>query len=183
VSGGIKEYQGWYRVYVVSETAQVELRSGRVSAPASRLAPMHAPSGPLHVLHTLHVHSRHAAVHAASRTQGLTLVQFSAQLKHVLWDTLCLWAGSMTRNGSGCTEKWTSVSPCPHHARRPPPSCLPACYRLQACSCSRRRGGYLRTYCCACCRRLAYYSRREAGAYTRSPFTLELNLSNSRTHS
>jgi len=30
VSGGIKEYQGVFRVYFVSETAQVELRSGRV---------------------------------------------------------------------------------------------------------------------------------------------------------
>ena len=44
--------------------------------------------------------------------QGLTLVHFSAQRKHVLWDTLCLWAGSMTRNGSGRAEMWTSVSPC-----------------------------------------------------------------------
>jgi len=30
VSWGIKEYQGMFRVYFVSETAQVELRSGRV---------------------------------------------------------------------------------------------------------------------------------------------------------
>jgi hypothetical protein len=30
VSGGIKEYQGVFRVYFVSETAQVELKSGRV---------------------------------------------------------------------------------------------------------------------------------------------------------
>ena len=36
VSGGSKEYQGVFRVYFVSETAQVELRSGRVSAPAHR---------------------------------------------------------------------------------------------------------------------------------------------------
>ena len=34
VSGGIKEYQGVFRVYFVSETAQDELRSGRVYAPA-----------------------------------------------------------------------------------------------------------------------------------------------------
>ena len=34
--GGIKEYQGVCRVYFVSETAQVELRSGRVFAPARR---------------------------------------------------------------------------------------------------------------------------------------------------
>ena len=30
VSGATKEYQGVFRVYFVSETAQVELRSGRV---------------------------------------------------------------------------------------------------------------------------------------------------------
>jgi len=30
VSRGIKEYQGMFRVYYVSESAQVELRSGRV---------------------------------------------------------------------------------------------------------------------------------------------------------
>jgi len=30
VSGGIEEYQGAFRVYFVSETAQVELRRGRV---------------------------------------------------------------------------------------------------------------------------------------------------------
>ena len=30
MSGGIKEYQGVFMVYLVSETAQVELRSGRV---------------------------------------------------------------------------------------------------------------------------------------------------------
>ena len=30
LSGGVKEYQGVFRVYFVSETAQVELRSGRV---------------------------------------------------------------------------------------------------------------------------------------------------------
>jgi len=30
VSGDIEEYQGVLRVYVVSDTAQVELRSGRV---------------------------------------------------------------------------------------------------------------------------------------------------------
>jgi hypothetical protein len=30
VLGGIKEYEGVFRVYFVSETAQVEVRSGRV---------------------------------------------------------------------------------------------------------------------------------------------------------
>jgi hypothetical protein len=30
VSGGIEKHQGVFRVYFVSETAQVELRSGRV---------------------------------------------------------------------------------------------------------------------------------------------------------
>jgi hypothetical protein len=30
VSGGVKKYQGVFRVSLVSETAQVELRSGRV---------------------------------------------------------------------------------------------------------------------------------------------------------
>jgi len=30
MSGGMKQYQGVFRVYFVSETAQAELRSGRV---------------------------------------------------------------------------------------------------------------------------------------------------------
>jgi len=30
MSGGIREYQGVFRVYFVSEAAQVELKSGRV---------------------------------------------------------------------------------------------------------------------------------------------------------
>ena len=34
VSGGVKECQGVFRVYFVSETAPVKLRSGRVYAPA-----------------------------------------------------------------------------------------------------------------------------------------------------
>jgi hypothetical protein len=38
---------------------------------------------------------------AGACRQRLTLVHFLAQLEHVLWDTLCLWAGSMTRIGSG----------------------------------------------------------------------------------
>ena len=38
MSGGIKEYQGVFTVYFVSETAQVELRSGRVEAPARMAA-------------------------------------------------------------------------------------------------------------------------------------------------
>ena len=37
----------------------------------------------------------------AHERQGLTLVHLPTQRKHVLWDTLCLWEGSMTRNGSG----------------------------------------------------------------------------------
>ena len=41
MSGGIKEYQGVLRVYFESETAQVELKSGRVS-PAS--TPPHTSS-------------------------------------------------------------------------------------------------------------------------------------------
>jgi len=36
VSGGIKEHQGVFTVYFVSETAQVELRSGRLYAPNGR---------------------------------------------------------------------------------------------------------------------------------------------------
>ena len=35
MSGGIKEYQGVFQVYFVSETAQVELKSDRGEAPAA----------------------------------------------------------------------------------------------------------------------------------------------------
>ena len=48
LSGGIKEYQGVFRVYFVSETAQVELGSGRVSAPAFKCG-----TSPLRSLSTL----------------------------------------------------------------------------------------------------------------------------------
>jgi len=43
-----------------------------------------------------------ASVAAASTaTQGPTLVHFSAQLKHILRDTLGGFSGSGTKNGSG----------------------------------------------------------------------------------
>ena len=43
MSGGIKKYQGVFRVYFVSETAQVELTSGRVEAPAVKLKSANDP--------------------------------------------------------------------------------------------------------------------------------------------
>ena len=52
------------------------------------------------------------AAAAAAPWQGLTLVHFSAQRMHLLRETLGNFSGSVTRNGSGRAEKWTSVSPC-----------------------------------------------------------------------
>ena len=36
-----------------------------------------------------------------SSSQGLTLVHYSAQRKHVLWDNMGLWVELVTKNGSG----------------------------------------------------------------------------------
>ena len=38
--------------------------------------------------------------HAVAGVQGLTLIHFSAQLRHVLWHTMCLWVVRATRDGS-----------------------------------------------------------------------------------
>ena len=73
--------RGW-GVQVLSETAQVELKSGRVKAPASG------------VLATLGARVRGSSGAAArisprstTSNQGLTLVHLSAQRKRVLWTT------------------------------------------------------------------------------------------------
>jgi len=58
-------------VQLVTETAQVELKCGRVQAPGAGLT-----TDPLH------------HVHAVPQQQGLTLVHFAAQREHVLWDML-----------------------------------------------------------------------------------------------
>jgi len=76
-------------MHVVSQAAQVELKSGRVSAPACstrRPSPSTGPTDPVVV-------SR-AAVNAALATictcrQGRTLVHFSAQCTPFLWDRGC----------------------------------------------------------------------------------------------
>jgi len=72
VSGGVKEYQGVFRVYFVSETAQVELTSGQCKPLVLGLArPFFGTS--------------HAALQQrftntlAAAGKGLTLVHFSAQ--------------------------------------------------------------------------------------------------------
>ena len=39
MSGGIKEYERVFKVHFLSATAEVKLRSGRVSAPATTAAP------------------------------------------------------------------------------------------------------------------------------------------------
>ena len=61
---------GVCRVYLVSEAAQVELKGGRVQAPATR------------------VEHRHERGEQRGLHLGLTLVHFSAQRKHILWDKL-----------------------------------------------------------------------------------------------
>jgi len=86
-------------VWFVRETAQGELRSGRVYK-----APAHNPGSQVgqrsKVISAPRRRQRFAEQVGAVR-QGLTLDHFSAQCKHVLWDTLSLWVGSMTWNGSG----------------------------------------------------------------------------------
>ena len=46
MSGGIEEDRGVFSVYFVSEMAQVELRSGRVEAPAQHHARLRLRIGP-----------------------------------------------------------------------------------------------------------------------------------------
>ena len=71
--GGVKEYQGLSRVCFVSETAQVELRSGRVEAPDG-LAPTVSSA-------------LVASSSVTAAVQGLTLVHFSAQFEPCLTHT------------------------------------------------------------------------------------------------
>jgi len=69
---------------------QVELKSGRVKAPA--MEPM------------VSTHTRNAMRDVMSAwsyggltsTQGLTLVHYSAQCKHILWDPMGLWLDLLT---------------------------------------------------------------------------------------
>jgi hypothetical protein len=78
----------------------------------------------------LEPHRRQLVVLLHAFAQGLTLVHFSAQRKRLLWKRGCVvcclggvWGVLVgvqgvrrvylcSRNGSGCAEKWTSVSPC-----------------------------------------------------------------------
>jgi len=51
-----------------------------------------------------------AALAASASKQGLTLVHLSAQRKHLLWDTPGGFSVSVTKDLSGCAEKWTSYA-------------------------------------------------------------------------
>ena len=104
VPGVIKEYQGVFRVYFVSETAQVEVRSGRVQAPARGAARPTPAGAALASLGSAPRCSRPGSRanppaappcaprrRSAARTpstpfQGLTLVHFSAQHERFLWE-------------------------------------------------------------------------------------------------
>ena len=44
--------------------------------------------------------ARSVCKYSRTSPQGLTLVHYSAQRKHVLWDTMGLWAELVTLNGS-----------------------------------------------------------------------------------
>ena len=66
--GGVGRHRGLSKVYFVSETVQVELKSGRVYAPGS---------GRAHLLR----HGVPRAGRGAHHRQGLTLVPISAQLE------------------------------------------------------------------------------------------------------
>jgi len=81
VSGGIKEYQGVFKVDSVSETAQVELRSGGVEAPASYA--MLDISMMFAISFFFSCSSRSIFLYTLSNAtrQGLTLVHLSAQLE------------------------------------------------------------------------------------------------------
>ena len=78
MSGGFKEYQGVFRVYFASETAQVELRSGRVLAHAQNMIAVSCGNPKL---------DRMARCIWVSVNQGLTLAHFSAQPKQ-FWSHL-----------------------------------------------------------------------------------------------
>jgi hypothetical protein len=91
------------RVFLVTDTAQVELRSGRVQAPAAVVdsavaqgAAAHGAAAPGTAAAAAAASASRAAAVAACPTsntaakQGLTLVRFSAQCKHFLWERECI---------------------------------------------------------------------------------------------
>jgi len=70
-----------FRGYFVSETAQVELKSGRVYAPASMLSNI-SPCASTSTLMSRKIWCSSSSLRSSSFTaswQGLTLVHFSAQ--------------------------------------------------------------------------------------------------------
>jgi len=74
-----------------TKSAYVELKSGRVQAPASSSMDRRMYSARAKRSHSVSVgSSRSCRIRNGSRVsnQGLTLVHFSAQLKRLLWDTL-----------------------------------------------------------------------------------------------
>ena len=81
--GGVKGYEGVIRVRFVSGWAQVELRNGRVSAPAR--CPFPAARSQVHSSHRQWC----SRAHCNTARQGLTLIHSSAQLERVTWDGGC----------------------------------------------------------------------------------------------
>jgi len=78
-----------FEIYYASETAQVELESGRVKAPA--LGPRPDPTPDPGLCGNVAPSEVAARRPLAAPGQGLTLVHFSAQRKHFLWDTFGAW--------------------------------------------------------------------------------------------
>ena len=108
--GRVDGYEGVFGVYFVSETAQVELKSGQVKAPASRhpvsMLRLEVLAATTRIGHMSGgtCRSSTCCVSAFSRTtvnqkvdplpgadeRGLTLIHFPAQRKHFLWDRACI---------------------------------------------------------------------------------------------
>ena len=112
----------------MSETAQVELKRGRVSAPAWKRS--RAAAAPRRYSPSFRSRSASCFTSLAAAEQGLTLIHCSAQRKHFLWDTLAVRGASVTNtvqiemlsggvegpaaarwNGTSYSTPCTSVSP------------------------------------------------------------------------
>ena len=98
-SGGIRGYCGVCGVYFVSETAQVELKTGRVSAPASSASARCTLDTAMMTL---------LSPTATTPVQGLTLVHVRAQLEQ-LQETLVRQDGFNNGRRAHVELKWERV--------------------------------------------------------------------------
>ena len=90
-----------FRVFFLSQAAQVELNSGRVSAPASYRPRSSSFDSVANACLTL----------SNAEYQGLTIVHFSAQHKRFLWDRGC-GQGLLGRSFGGVRGCWEVFRVC-----------------------------------------------------------------------